>query len=452
MHTITFAYRQRMSVAAFLALTLPLAPLCAASPDGTGTTSFSHAGQNSLTSEPDTGIGTYTSSVAAAKGVTEKVVVSVAARPDLTVTNVVSPSTGVEGGIITGEVTLKNLGTVAVGGFNARFYLSRNTSYDASDIDTGWGCDVPRLSAGGTFVCTGTVGIPAAPGQYYLGVYADPSRNVAESNENNNWGVASTPMTVNASGGRPDLIVTNVSSPSSGIEGGTVNGAVAMVKNQGSASAGAFNVRFYLSRDRLYNATDIDTGWGCDVTSLAPGGTFKCSSTVGLNVIPQQYYLGAYADPTNQVIEYNDHNNWKASANPIAVNPGTGSPDLTVIDMDSPSLNTTLAPGDMLSGGVVATIKNNGTVFANPFYITFYLRNIDAPISLANYVDTRWRCRVDSLAAGATFKCSGRMGIPPSAAPGTYYLGAFADSGHSVSESDEENNRLDSTPRMITIQ
>ncbi|WP_162008638.1 S8 family peptidase [Thermochromatium tepidum] len=133
--------------------------------------------------------------------------------------------------------------------------------------------------------------------------------------------------TLNCSGGgtaKPDLIVTTVSSPTTGTAGGSIT-AASTVSNQGTAAAGAFRLGYYLSADGSITINDVDTTWGCDVSSLAPGATFTCSGTVGIpaTLTTGSYYLGAYADNKGEVSEGNEGNNGLAASNPIAIT-GTG--------------------------------------------------------------------------------------------------------------------------------
>ncbi|BCU08005.1 S8 family serine peptidase [Allochromatium tepidum] len=123
---------------------------------------------------------------------------------------------------------------------------------------------------------------------------------------------------------KPDLIVTAVSSPTSGTAGGSIT-ASSTVRNQGTAAAGAFRLGYYLSTDSTITTGDVDTTWGCDIASLAPGASQNCSGTV---VIPStlttgSYYLGAYADKKGEVSESNESNNGLAASNTIYIT-GTG--------------------------------------------------------------------------------------------------------------------------------
>ena len=111
----------------------------------------------------------------------------------------------------------------------------------------------------------------------------------------------------------PDLIVSSLSGPNNGNPAGSIKVA-ATVLNQGSGSAGPFQLEFYFSPTSTVSLqTAIDTTWGCSSTGLAAGSTFTCSGPIAIPVslTPGTWYLAALADSSNQVFESNENNNWR---------------------------------------------------------------------------------------------------------------------------------------------
>ncbi|CAK0776712.1 exported hypothetical protein [Gammaproteobacteria bacterium] len=254
------------------------------------------------------------------------------AMSDIVVTGVLSPSMGVQGEMLEGaQATVMNQGTAAVGPFHIRFYLSKDRNVTRSDVDTGWGCDVAGLEAGNTFICYGPVGVPtsAAPRDYYLGVYADLRNRVRETNEENNRLTASNRITVTTGVMfDADLTITGVTGPAMADAGSIVN-VVAMVKNRNFPSrTGPFQVRFYLSNDRMITTSDIDTRVGCDISNLPGSRTSVCHGSLHIpsSVAPGNYYLGAYADPSNCVRETNEGNNGLAAMSTMMIHMEHRSP------------------------------------------------------------------------------------------------------------------------------
>ncbi|MDG4552045.1 MAG: CARDB domain-containing protein, partial [Candidatus Contendobacter sp.] len=191
------------------------------------------------------------------------------ALPDLVVTSVTSPGSGVAGGEITGAMTVNNQGTQATGSFWLGFYLSVDTTITPSDIDTGWGCEFPPLAAGASYSCSGTVGIPAsvAPGTYYLGGYADPTNSVGESNETNNGRAAVNPITI-TSGGGPTTYTLTLAKTGSG--SGTVGGG-------GNYPAGAT-----VTLTATPNSGSTFAGWSpspCAPSFAMPTSNLTCTAT-----------------------------------------------------------------------------------------------------------------------------------------------------------------------------
>lgn len=151
--------------------------------------------------------------------------------------------------------------------------------------------------------------------------------------------------------GIPDLIVTSVTSPTTGQAGGFINVSVTF-KNQGTATAGSFFSRFLLSTNSTISTSDIATTYGCTVASLDVGLTNTCSGSI---LIPAgtaggTYYLGIYADWRGEVTESFENNNGRAAANTIVV---TNTTPLSVT-------STTLLPA-------IATV---GTAYASTTPLT----------------------------------------------------------------------------------
>lgn len=134
---------------------------------------------------------------AAGNQIGQKAASSPSEKPDLIVTSITSPTTGVVGGKLAMTMTIKNQGTKDSGGFFVNFYLSPDSSITLEDIFTGIFCEYKAgLKAGVINSCSGDIAVPAtlSPGKYYLGAYIDPKSAVEESNEANN-GLAAANVT-----------------------------------------------------------------------------------------------------------------------------------------------------------------------------------------------------------------------------------------------------------------
>lgn len=115
-------------------------------------------------------------------------------KPDLTITTgtpTATPSDVAAGGHVTlSGWTVKNVGSLASGGFSSGFYLSTNSVITSSDKYLTGNSNSSGLDGGAQFNWGGpTLTIPAstAPGTYYIGILVDKNNTVNESDESNNY-------------------------------------------------------------------------------------------------------------------------------------------------------------------------------------------------------------------------------------------------------------------------
>ena len=110
------------------------------------------------------------------------------------------------------------------------------------------------------------------------------------------------------------------------------------------------------------------------------------------------------------------------------------------------------APVSGFAGAQIAitvTARNKGNLTAQPFRLGFYLSG-DAIISLSDLlIGTCFYS--GGLSAGQSITCAIAITIPAGIAPGSYYLGAYADDILAINESDESNNTKVATSGPIAI-
>ena len=154
-----------------------------------------------------------------------------------------------------------------------RFYLSTNTTLDASDQLLGSRA-VPALAAGASSAASTSVTIPAgtATGTYYIVAQADALATNAETNETNNNGFSSIRI-------GPDLTISGLTGNSTVGAGGTIT-VTETTRNAGGGSAGPSSTRYYFSTNSTVDASDVPLG-SRSVPALAPGAT--SANTVTLN-------------------------------------------------------------------------------------------------------------------------------------------------------------------------
>ena len=130
--------------------------------------------------------------------------------PDLVVSAVAAPATGVSGRTISIPNTVRNIGDqLATGPFSVNIYMSANSSVPGAGVLLA-SRNVSALAAGAASPATTVVTVPptAVVGQYFVSAVVDPDNVVTESDETNNGATAPTRLEVI----RPDLAMVAVSS------------------------------------------------------------------------------------------------------------------------------------------------------------------------------------------------------------------------------------------------
>ncbi len=105
---------------------------------------------------------------------------------DLTVTNVIAPTTAVNGATIIVSNTVKNLGNTAVGGFWVTYYMISNTTNTSTYLGERF---ISSLAANTSNQENTQLTIPitVSSDNYTIMVNADSTNIIKESNENNNF-------------------------------------------------------------------------------------------------------------------------------------------------------------------------------------------------------------------------------------------------------------------------
>ena len=114
-------------------------------------------------------------------------IVDAAAKADLVVSAISGPSSATRGSAMSISWSIKNQGAASANPNYSRAYLSTNTTISTSDTPVFTCNHGSGIAVGSTRTCTGSPTVPSlAPGTYYLGVFADYTGLILESNETNN--------------------------------------------------------------------------------------------------------------------------------------------------------------------------------------------------------------------------------------------------------------------------
>lgn len=345
------------------------------------------------------------------------------AASDLVCDGSVVPQTAGAGQALTVADTIRNTGAGTAGPSTTKFYLSTDEAYDAGDLHLG-SRDVPSLAGGASDSGSTAVTIPSSTGAgtYHVLIRADANAVVPEASETNN----DTSRILRVG---PDLVSEGEVAPPLSCTGQALRVADT-IRNTGGDTAGPSTTRFYLSTDEAYDAGDVHLG-SRHVPSLAAGWSDTGSTMVPLPSATGAgtYYVLVRADADAAVSEASEANN--GTSRMIRVGP---DPDLVITNLSMPSY----CAGRALVGFVEVAVKNQGGCPAGRSIIKFYAsRNPDLD---ASDIYLGYSQPVPYLASGASATRKISVTVPPSIPAGTYYVIAYVDAYHSVSEADEGNN------------
>ncbi len=236
---------------------------------------------------------------------------------DLEVTSVVWPVSG-DTSYIPISGTIKNNGLSPVYG-QLGYYLSEDDTITTDDIWLGYEW-FPVADGGQSLNFTNSLHMPHnldPTKTYRIGIIVDPSSMIPETDETNN---VETSGIIAISG--PDLEIVSISS-------GPVSGAPptlvvsATIRNNGS-SADYSELHYYISEDATITTADLKIGYST-LYWLHGGESETVTETLNMpsNFVPTKtYWIGAIADATNRVPEYNETNNTKVGNKIFSTVPG----------------------------------------------------------------------------------------------------------------------------------
>ncbi len=366
--------------------------------------------------------------------------VTVPPLPDLVPTHVTFQPTSVDAGdqILVAEGVL-NQGQASADTFQVGVYLSADSLVDGTDVLLGFR-SIAFLSDGeDSKVENLPLEIPpdTPAGTYWIGVWADDTELIPESIEANNTLVAVSTLSVDVPP-LPNLRPISVEfSPNViNIDDGELLSISEVVENAGSAASGAFRVGFYLSPNSVVTPSDVLISSRV-ITTLSPGASSGSSKQVQLpnGLSDGSYFVGVIADDLSEQGEVSEGDNLLIASGILDV-VSTPDPEPNLIMQECSYTGHNKAPGATFQ--VVSKVTNDGDLSAPPFHVGIYL-STDSTIT-PDDVLLGDRNVLAGLSAGFSNVASAPVTIPADQAEGIYYVGAYADIGLVVAESDEEDN------------
>jgi subtilase family serine protease len=358
------------------------------------------------------------------------------ATPDLRVTGLSNPATGIAGQPISVSWTVANQSTGATGTakWTDRIYFTPTQTFDSSTALLIASFDhTGALNAGANYTRTENLTIPnTAQGNYFVIVLTDANNEVEECTNNaNNTGVGSQSIAISNS--LPDFVVQTASSQSSSVGGQTVS-VNWTVANQGTAAANnaSWGDAVYFSSDTVLDNNDLRLATAPASGPLAIGATYNRQVQVTLPVVsPGNYFLIIQTDYLGNVFEgQHEDNNLRT----VAVTIQVPAVDLMVTTVDAPS---TAFSGQEMT--VSWTVLNNGS---NP---TIGSHWIDEVVLSLDQIDDPTDPVIASkqhngvLNSHTSYNDSLSVFVPQGFT-GQYYVFVRTDRRNEVAESNENNN------------
>ncbi|HEY6095763.1 MAG TPA: CARDB domain-containing protein [Gallionellaceae bacterium] len=350
--------------------------------------------------------------------------------PDLAITSVSAPSSGVAGGSFTVTVTVANQGSVVAAGVSAIVALAPSSDITADYGMLGLGTSMVFLNPGQSTTLTVTANLPtgAANGSYYIGAIVPYGPEVTKTNN-----VYSQPFTL--SGGTtctPDTYEPDNSAAAAGVL--VFGNPQAHNHCEGTSDWLSFNATqgttYALSTSQVgYNAwtniTLYDTDGGTALVLGSPGLDFKDSRLTWTAPKTGTYY--ARVAPMMGLLD-------AGAATDYSINLGDLRPDLVITNLSAP---TNGVPNGAIS--VYTSVRNQGFAgLAGNFDIAYYLSTdnvLDAADTLIGTQTVTGGLTVGSYTNYAPYTAS-----LPNVAVGNYYILAKANPTGAASEYSTANN------------
>lgn len=363
-------------------------------------------------------------------------------NPDLIVSKVSIPAQDATGNPIAISWTVKNNGAGSVISTTRkdRVMLSYNNEYfPDSVIELGLFYHTAALAPGDSVTISKMIAMPQfVPGPYYIFVYTDFNNTIFEGlAENNNTNRSANMLEIV----RPDLIVSAISGPTTGMSGQTI-ALDWTVKNNGivDLASGSWTDRvLYSTSQEYYPDSVIMVANVQNSGPLTAGGTISMSQNVQLpNGVTGTYYLGVYTDFSNTIFENNsEDNNVAISLSPITVSPGPW-PDLQVSNIVHAD---TSAAGQNIP--ITFTIANMGTFAAQGHAWVDKIYISSNPVFAAG-TSTLLRTinRILPLPVSDSYTISTSINIPTNLLSGYYYLFVYTDATDSIFENTANFNNI----------
>lgn len=361
--------------------------------------------------------------------------------PDVTVSQITAPSTGIsESDInVSWKVTNQGQGSTEAGKWTDYVYLSESLADPLNGYLLGSYENFSALNAGQSYVHpAATFKIPQGyQGRYYIVIKTNVSKSLLETTDTNNLHTASIDISLAPP---PDLQVTGVVvSPTTVFSEDTLTVSWT-VKNAGTGptTASLWTDAVYLGKAPVYNANEaIFLGNFVRREALSSDGSYTQTRRYKVPAkLEGAYYIHVLTDLNNQVYEYVKENN----------NTGTGNLQIILRPAPNLTVSSLTIPYDTVSSNqniiIQYVVNNEGAAAANPPWQDNISLTGDTSYSspvnynLGNYVHN------DTLPSLSSTGAQMSVRLPARLSEGKYYFFVKTDLYDQIFEAIHENDNL----------
>lgn len=242
---------------------------------------------------------------------------------DLVASRVTAPLFGSLGAPTSINVGLANLHRNPIGPFRYQVVFSASPRLDPATWSVGY-TSSPMTFQGFQQLATAVQVTPEASlpvGPYYVGLVVDSESSVSEVNEDNNRLLAADRIILRNAA--PDLTPISVTANRTTANAGDSLVVTAQVRNIGALPAPAAQVTAVLSTNPAISPEDAELGRvSLGTVPAQTTVTATLSVTIPASLNTGTYYVGALADPDNDIEELSEGNNGLAVDDPIRIQGG----------------------------------------------------------------------------------------------------------------------------------
>lgn len=363
-----------------------------------------------------------------ANNVTARAILIINNGTDLMTSSLTVPTDAFTGATINFKSIVTNVGTVATSANDVGYYLSKNKTYESTDLFLG-SSKINSLASAAAIQMSDNFLIPESVigGEYYILSIADYNNQITESIETNNISVQeiiikSQPVV--------DFIINDVLQIPVPIASGASLNIKYTINNKGTLASGISTTGFYLSTDATFDSNDLLIS--SNLEPILDGSSIvnqELFVTIPASVTDGQYYLFIVADYLKQIIESDDANNSASTSINISTHAR-----LVITGMEAPK--STLV-GETIS--ISYTLQNVGTIASGISSTEFYLSKddiLDVGDLLVGSFDEI------SISAGSNVSDNTTIVIPKTVVAGQYYL---------IYKADNSNENMNTSSIVISI-